>query len=183
MNTELNNGRPLVKTDKKVLDACCGGRMMWFNQDDPRALFIDIRELGPGVFTTHPGFQVRPDMIADFRNLPFADRAFKLIAWDPPHLKHAGANSFMFKKYGSLKADCWRSVLTEGFNELWRVLDENGTLVFKWNEEDIPLKEVLLCFKERPLFGHTTSQKTHWMIFFKESKETISPVRQKGGEE
>lgn len=27
-----------------VLDACCGGRMFWFDQKDPRALFMDIRE-------------------------------------------------------------------------------------------------------------------------------------------
>ena len=26
-----------------VLDPCCGGRMMWFNRQDQRALFGDIR--------------------------------------------------------------------------------------------------------------------------------------------
>jgi hypothetical protein len=26
-----------------VLDACCGPRMMWFDKNDPRALFIDRR--------------------------------------------------------------------------------------------------------------------------------------------
>ena len=26
-----------------VLDACCGGRMMWFDREDTRALFVDRR--------------------------------------------------------------------------------------------------------------------------------------------
>ena len=26
-----------------VLDACCGGKMMWFDKDDDRAVFADCR--------------------------------------------------------------------------------------------------------------------------------------------
>jgi len=49
------------------------------------------------------------------------------------------------------------------------VLDLYGTLVFKWNETQVKIKEVLACFHIKPLFGHTTTQnlKTHWMVFFK----------------
>jgi hypothetical protein len=42
-------------------------------------------------------------------------------------------------------------------------------LVFKWNECDIPLKDVLECTTEKPLFGHPSgkAQKTHWVCFMK----------------
>ena len=32
-----------MKTDKKILDACCGSRMMWFDKCCSEALFMDIR--------------------------------------------------------------------------------------------------------------------------------------------
>jgi len=34
-----------MNTDKPILDACCGSRMFWFNQKDPRVLFVDNRRL------------------------------------------------------------------------------------------------------------------------------------------
>ena len=29
--------------DKKILDACCGSRMFWFDKNNPDVLFIDKR--------------------------------------------------------------------------------------------------------------------------------------------
>ena len=43
-----------------------------------------------------------------------------------------------------------------------------GTLIFKWNEEQIKLKDVLACFDKNPLFGNKRS-KTHWLVFIKEN--------------
>ena len=33
-----------MKTDKLILDACCGPRMMWFDKQNPLAVFMDIRD-------------------------------------------------------------------------------------------------------------------------------------------
>ena len=33
-----------MKTDKLILDACCGPRMMWFDKQNPLAMFMDIRD-------------------------------------------------------------------------------------------------------------------------------------------
>lgn len=33
-----------MKTDKLILDACCGPRMMWFDKRNPQAVFMDIRD-------------------------------------------------------------------------------------------------------------------------------------------
>lgn len=143
--------------------------MMWFDKAHPAALYIDIREAEKGLCPERPGFCVKPDMVADFRDLPFPDRSFKLVAWDPPHIRNLSETSIMRKKFGSLKVDTWRYDLGKGFDELWRILDDYGVLVFKWNTEDLELKEVLSCFKVQPLFGHTTGSKskTYWMCFLK----------------
>jgi len=151
------------------LDACCGGRMMWFDKHDPRALFVDKRveqyHLCDGRF-----FEVRPDTVADFRHLPFADAAFALVLFDPPHLLRCGPQSWQAKKYGKLDRSHWRDDLAAGWAECWRVLRPLGTLIFKWSETQIPLGEVLTCFPVKPLFGHTTTAnlRTHWMCFLKQ---------------
>lgn len=75
----------------------------------------------------------------------------------------------MAKKYGVLPADSWESVLHDGFAECMRVLKTNGTLIFKWNETDIPVSEVIKAIGYQPLYGHKSGklQKTHWMAFIK----------------
>jgi hypothetical protein len=45
-------------------------------------------------------------------------------------------------------------------------LKPNGTLVFKWNEEQVKLREVLEAIDFKPLFGNRRS-KTHWLVFIK----------------
>lgn len=56
--------------------------------------------------------------------------------------------------------------LQQGFLECMRVLKPNGTLVFKWNEDQIKLKEVLRLFGHEPLYGNKRA-KTHWIVFMK----------------
>ena len=47
-----------------------------------------------------------------------------------------------------------------------RVLDDYGVLIFKWNEEQIKLREILKAIEHKPLFGDRRS-KTHWVVFMK----------------
>lgn len=51
-----------------------------------------------------------------------------------------------------------------------RVLKPNGILIFKWNEVEIPLNEILKLFNKEPLFGHPSGKRmnTHWVCFMKE---------------
>lgn len=155
-------------TEPQILDPCCGGRMFWFDKADQRAVFCDIRS---EAHTLCDGrvFEVRPDTVADFRSLPFADASFRLICFDPPHLERAGEDSWMRKKYGALNSLTWSEDLSKGFSECWRVLKPGGTLIFKWNETQIPIRRVLECFSQHPAFGHTTTTnlKTHWVTFYK----------------
>ncbi|EGO63572.1 class I SAM-dependent methyltransferase [Acetonema longum] len=149
---------------KKILDACCGSRMFWFDRAEPHTVYVDNRET---IDTLCDGRQliVKPDIIADFRNLPFPDNSFYLVVFDPPHLIRGGEKGWMVKKYGKLTGN-WRDDIKTGFSECMRVLKPNGTLIFKWNEEQIPQKEVLQAIGHKPLFGDRRT-KTHWMTFMK----------------
>lgn len=168
----------MIPTDKLVLDACCGGRMMWFNKEHPDALYVDVRREEKGFCKHRKQFEVQPDVQADFKELPFPDKKFKLIVWDPPHKHTLGKTSVMAQKYGVLNAETWPYELAKGFEELWRVLDDNGTLIFKWNEGEIPLSSVLSLFKQKPLFGHSTGKNgrsnTMWVCFFKSANNVTT---------
>ena len=159
---------------KFILDACCGGRMFWFDKHQPNTLYIDNNPRGPGICKERPNFQVNPDIVMDFRALALPDKRFKLVVWDPPHLKTLKETSIMRKKFGCLQAETWQADLTKGFKECWRVLDDYGVLIFKWCDIEIPLLEVLKLFKEEPLFGHSTGskEKTKWLCFMKIPKTT-----------
>ena len=151
--------------DIKILDACCGSRMFWFDKENKNVLFMDNRELETTLCDGR-ALEIKPDLVADFRAIPFEDETFYLVVFDPPHLKNIGENSWMANKYGKLNPDTWQDDIKKGFDECWRVLKENGTLVFKWNEEQIKLSEILNLIDYKPLFGNRRS-KTHWLVFFK----------------
>ncbi len=153
--------------EQKVLDACCGSRMMWFDRENPVAVFVDKRSESVTLCDGR-ALEVNPDIVADFTMLPFPDESFYLVVFDPPHLTSLGENSWLAKKYGRLIGD-WRDEITEGFRECFRVLKLNGTLIFKWNSIEVPLSEILSILPQRPLFGHTGGRQsnTHWLCFFK----------------
>jgi ubiquinone/menaquinone biosynthesis C-methylase UbiE len=148
----------------RILDACCGSKMFWFDKQNEDVVFMDNRQF---VDTLCDGrtLEVNPDLIADFRNMPFQDNSFYLVVFDPPHLLHAGETSWLAKKYGVLGED-WKTDIKQGFDECLRVLKPNGTLIFKWNEEQIKASEIIKAVGQKPLFGNRRS-KTHWMVFMK----------------
>lgn len=149
---------------KKILDACCGSKMFWFDKENEDVVYMDNREL-EDTLCDGRSLKVLPDIIGDFRNIPFGDNLFHLVVFDPPHLLKVGENSWLAKKYGKL-SDSWRADLAKGFEECFRVLKDNGILIFKWNEEQIKLIEILKLTKEKPLFGNRRA-KTHWITFIK----------------
>ncbi len=158
-----------------VLDACCGTRMFWFDKQDERALFADKRQgtriidVGtPGTIGRAPKV-VAPDVLQDFTAMNIPDNTFWHVVFDPPHFhKGAGATGRIAFDFGLLP-DNWRDMLRDGFTECFRVLKPHGTLIFKWCEAEIPLREVLALTPEKPLYGHRSGKKaqTHWVAFMK----------------
>lgn len=151
--------------DKLILDACCGSRQFWFDKNHPDVLFMDNRR-ERSTLCDGRTLEVSPDIIGDFRNMPFESGSFRLVVFDPPHLVRAGDKSWLAAKYGRLNKETWQDDLTAGFQECFRVLSPQGVLVFKWCEDQIQLSDVLALTPVPPLFGHRRG-KTIFLVFFK----------------
>ena len=165
-----------------VLDVCCGARMFWYDRHDKRAIYLDrrrayrVNDVGtPGTIGRKPTV-VEPDRIADFRNLPYPDNSFYHVVFDPPHMETLGATGKYAASYGRLEGD-WREELRGGFAECFRVLKPHGTLIFKWCEVEISIREVLALTPEKPLYGHRSGKKslTHWVAFVKPNDKVERP--------
>lgn len=160
---------------RPVLDACCGSRMFWFDRQDGRALCVDKRRENHVLNDSSSKGGTRtltidPDMVADFRDLPFDNDSFAMVVFDPPHLTKNGKSGWLAKKYGKLDKG-WKEDLRRGFVECFRVLKPEGSLIFKWNETDIPVSAILALTPERPLIGNRCGKrsKSHWIVFLKPS--------------
>lgn len=147
-----------------ILDACCGSRMFWYDKAEKHTTYMDVREYHEILPTGHV-INIAPDVQGDFRCMPFENESFDLVVFDPPHLLRAGKNSWLAKKYGLLPKD-WQPYLKQGYKECQRVLRQSGTILFKWNSEQITFKEVLSVIGDTPILGDRRS-KTRWSIFIK----------------
>jgi SAM-dependent methyltransferase len=179
---------PSGSTFPPVLDACCGSRMFWFDRADPRCLYVDNRrEQCVRRQYNRPRdyvIDVDPDTLADFTNLPFPAGTFDHVVFDPPHIVESSASGNVAKCYGVLRGE-WREELRQGFAECFRVLRPGGTLIFKWNELAVPVREILALTPERPLYGHKSgkSSKTHWIAFLKPNSAICVKTEGKDGVE
>ena len=130
--------------------------------------FCDKREVPYHEYYPGRCLEIKPDTVCDFTNLPFDDGTYKLVVFDPPHLTTVGETSWTALKYGRLERG-WEKMLHDGFWECMRVLDDYGTLIFKWSEVQVPLRKVLAAVDAEPLLGHRSGKamKTHWLVFMK----------------
>jgi len=169
----------------KILDPCCGSKMMWDDRENESVIFGDIRRETITVTDRSHGNKsgtrtliIEPDVMLDFRNLPYPDDTFNLVAFDPPHLFRAGEKSWMKAKYGKLSEN-WRDDIRKGFAECFRVLMIGGVLVFKWNETHVKIGEIQKLSDHKPLFGHLSGRKglTHWLVYMKHNKRVGSDSR------
>lgn len=152
-----------------IIDVCCGSKMFWFDRNNKDTIYMDNRKIEDTLCDGRK-LIINPDIIGDFRKILYSDNSFKLVIFDPPHLVKVGEKSWMSKKYGKLNKETWKKDIRDGFNECWRILDIYGTLIFKWNEEQIKLREILNLIKVKPIIGNRRA-KTHWLVFFKNKED------------
>lgn len=153
----------------QILDACCGGRMWWWDKAHPLAVYMDNRVAPRGSRPDRPNWSCEPDLRGDFRAMPFADESFNLVLFDPPHVVRDEARGQVTLYYGVLPAATEQDDLRRGFTECWRVLKPGGTLVFKWAG---PTDRVRRHFPGEPIVGTrsprgTKGLGTRWFIFYK----------------
>src|SRR5258708_197755 len=146
----------------RVIDVSAAERCAWVDRSDPCCVFVDIRP------------DVRPDVVADSRSLPFGPGAFDLAVFDPPHT-FCNPEHSMGHRYGS-----WRSIpslCADTARELARVVADDGLLSFKWNDHSWTLQSAAgwLAPWWQPMFGqfptarrHSGPSVTAWVMFKKQ---------------
>lgn len=146
--------------------------MFWFDRCNPESIFMDKRAESHTLKDSSSAngsreLIIEPDLVADFTDMPFPDETFALVVFDPPHLVRNGSTGWLAKKYGKLERE-WRDELRAGFAECFRVLKTDGTLIFKWNERDVPVSEILALTPRKPLIGNRgRNSQSHWIVFLK----------------
>lgn len=152
---------------KPILDVTCGSRMMWFDKKNPLAVYMDSRQESCELCDGRK-LVIAPDVCGDFRQIPYEDKAFKLVVFDPPHLRRAGKDSWLAHKYGLL-GESWKDDIQKGFYECFWVLEDYGVLIFKWSEDQISVSHILTLDIPQPLFGHRRG-KTIFLVFMQTPK-------------
>lgn len=159
----------------EILDACCGGRMWWWDKAHPLALYMDNRQAPHGSRADRPNWSCAPDVVEDFRSMPFEDDSFHLVVFDPPHISRPGqASGNVALQYGTLPYGAEGVTLKRGLAECWRVLAPGGSLIFKWAGKAETAKS---AFPTEPIVGTRSFRKssglgTRWFVFYKQ----IEPV-------
>ena len=62
----------------KILDACCGSKMFWFNRECKDTVYMDNRTENTTLCDGRK-LIVKPDIVADFRKMPFEDESFDVV--------------------------------------------------------------------------------------------------------
>ena len=155
----------------KILDACYGSKMFWYDKHEPHTTYIDNRSEKSEVKDRQyiRDIVVNPDIIADFRKLPFKNNEFDLVIFDPPHLIRAGKKSWLKLKYGCLPKN-WAPYIKAGFDECMRVLKPTGTLLFKWSNNQVSFNKVFSVIGQKPILGDHRGS-TRWSVFIKEQSK------------
>lgn len=151
----------------KILDATCGRRTIWFpyERHNKDTTYIDIRP------------EVKPDIVCDATNTPFADRSFDMILFDPP-FRQFGKNSIYGDVYTSMRKSEIYIFIKDAFKEFKRILKDDGVVIFKWGcYSNINLYKVLdIAHDFVPMFGwgfnRLQNYKTNWTVLRKRIEGT-----------
>lgn len=158
-----------------ILDMTAGLQEMWFTKWDKETIYLDKRKKLPDGML-NPKYNNQPLKITlqgDNSKLPFKDNIFDLVLFDPPH--NIGKwKGFYTDLYSILEPGKWQKHLYLSTREALRVLKYNGFLIFKWNNRDRSLQNILTLFPWDPLFGTNVSGKggnsrsrTYFVVFQK----------------
>jgi len=169
-----------------ILDATAGNRSIYQYKKSENIIFIDIEKQ----------LWTKPTMFADSRKLPFKDKTFHTVIFDPPH--DWGGDPFDFTMGKFLKSRQWGRTkpyqftyygwdkykhkaeiikyIYESQKEFARVTEDTGLLIVKWCEIRFKIERLLTILTEWRLLieipvhdpNHTYGEsQTYWLIMEK----------------
>jgi len=111
---------------KKILDATVNGGRFWTGSDRP--------VIGMDIDASH-----KPDIVGDNRNMPFNDRSFDVVVYDPPHVPNQGKDKSkdfntrfgLVLKSSPDQGYCFSYLYPPFASEAYRVLKPEGILFCK----------------------------------------------------
>jgi ubiquinone/menaquinone biosynthesis C-methylase UbiE len=127
-----------LRKDHRILDVTFGLGVWWSMWQPDHLVASDIKPgLGAGygavplddTIDFHPG--------VDFRNLPFVDSEFDVVAFDPPY-KLNGTDQGEGARYGVHIPQEWRAkmqMIREGITECARVVRKGGKVLMKCQDQ------------------------------------------------
>jgi len=139
---------------------------MWFDKNSDDVVYVDIREV------------VKPQVLADTRNLPFRKDSFDLVLFDPPFTdtKQKGESNDYWVRlwYGSFSKKEIINLIYRTSRQIAPVLKANGHLIFKWGDNMINLTTIVSLMEPfKALFGHKTASRSinknsvYWLYMVK----------------
>ena len=144
----------------RILDMTAGWRGTWFEIGD--AVLLDRRA------------ECEPDVVADWKALPFRDGSFDMVVFDPPH--HNLGTGFLAESYGTCTTAQLMFDILHGSREARRVVRPGGWMALKWATRHIGLQRVLSHMPGwRPRFGQRTTGRgyqkdsTYWCMLEREN--------------
>ena len=179
-----------------ILDATAGNRRFWRNYSD-NIIYIDIQKK----------LEKKPTMFADNRKLPFQDKTFHTIIYDPPHTwdfssiffgfpdkeswikNHPNDNRQYPTYYGMDIYKSKTSLISSIYKaqkELSRVIVDDGVLWLNWSELTISLNKIIVLFSEwdeyirlRITSQHQTLSNTNnwWVCFMKKNTQQSGKLK------
>jgi hypothetical protein len=123
-----------------ILDPACGSRMMWFDKSHPGVVFGDCRS----------------------ETLTVTDRTHRT---DGVRVLEIRPDQVMDFRKMPFPDGTFRLVAFDPPH----LVRAGRVLIFKWNETQVRVREVLALTPERPLFGQVSGRghMTHWLVFMK----------------
>lgn len=141
---------------------------MWYQKNNPCVTFMDCRK-GTFRYKHYDRWVVEPDVVSEWKDMPFPDNTFDMVIFDPPHIIQKSEKGNIIAEYGKLPPESWRQMLTEGIKQCFRVLKNDGFFILKWCENDKKIDEIIKLCPYPPLFGTKTGKanNNHWIVFIK----------------
>ena len=140
-----------------ILDATAGNRIVWQDKHPENVTFMDFQRK----------LERKPTIFADNRNMPFRDKTFSTVFFDPPHawafrsiffgfpdrdsyIRNHPNDRRRFPVYYGMELYRSKSALLkaiyDGLKEVRRVLKDDGLLWLNWSELRLSLNRILVLF-------------------------------------